>query len=77
MEQAHRDGNVRWTSHMMMLNDVEFSKNTHVQHIVELTDARRIKRHEVCRPLLPAALVTRERAPSFIAGHTRATHKIT
>ena len=35
------------------------------------------KRYEVCRPLLPAELVTREPAPSFIAGQTRAAHKIT
>jgi len=68
---------INFVNNSTSLNDVEFSKNTHVQHVVERTDARRIKQHEVCRPLLPAELVTREPAPSFIAGQTRAAHKIT
>ena len=35
---------INFENNSTSLNDVEFSKNTHVQHVVELTDARRIKR---------------------------------
>ena len=58
-------------------NDVEFTNkrafNTSLNSQMRVASTL----HEVCRPLLPAELGTRETAPSYIAGQTRAAHKTT